>query len=90
MVTAQAPTLAVPRVNLNAGFTVIATTPANLSAVPTLLGLGSAQRVSAVEVTIGDQVKAGDVLVRFDDAALAANVTAGPRPTWPWRRRRSA
>ena len=76
VVTAQAPTLAVPRVNLNAGFTVTATTPANLSAVPTLLGLGSAQRVSAVEVTIGDQVKAGDVLVRFDDAALAANVTA--------------
>ena len=76
VVTAQAPTLAVPRVNLNAGFAVTAATAANLSTVPALLSLGSAQRVSAVEVTIGDEVKAGDVLVRFDDAALAANVTA--------------
>ena len=65
-----------PRVNLNAGFVVSATTAANLSTVPTLLSFGQAQRVSAVEVTLGDQVQAGDVLVRFDDAALAAGVTA--------------
>lgn len=75
-VSVQAPTLGVPRVNLNAGFVVSATTAANLSTVPTLLSFGQAQRVSAVEVTLGDQVQAGDVLVRFDDAALAAGVTA--------------
>ena len=75
-VSVQAPSLSVPKVNLNAGFAVTATTAANLSLVPTLLGFGSAQRVSAVEVALGEQVKAGDVLVRFDDAALAANVTA--------------
>ena len=35
--------------------------------------LGSA-RVAAVEVRLGDQVRAGDVLARFDDAVLAARV----------------
>ncbi len=75
-VTVQAPALAVPRVNLDAGFEITPGAAAHLSTVPGLLGLGSAQRVVAVEVRIGDQVRAGDVLVRFDDAALAANVRA--------------
>ena len=74
-VTAQVPTLVVPRVNLNAGFAVTASTAANLSSVSALLGFGSAERVTKVEVRIGDRVLAGDVLVRFDDAALAANVS---------------
>ena len=74
-VTAQAPTLIVPRLNLNGGFVVTPTTTANLSWVPMLLGFGSAARVVSVEARIGDQVKAGDVLVRFDDAALAVNVS---------------
>ena len=32
-------------------------------------------RVSTIEVRLGDEVKAGDVLARFDDAVLAAKVT---------------
>ncbi|MFT3860314.1 hypothetical protein [Micropruina sp.] len=75
-ITVQAPALSVPRVNLNAGFVVTPGAAANLSGVPALLGFGSAQRVSSVEVRLGEQVKAGDVLVRFDDTALAADVTA--------------
>lgn len=70
----QAPTLAVPRVSLDAGFTLAPGASATTSTVSALLSLGSAQRVSAVEVTLGDRVKAGDVLVRFDDTALAAQV----------------
>lgn len=73
-VTAQAPTLTVPAVNLDAGFVVTASS-ANRSSVPSLLGFATAGRVSAVEVRLGDQVAAGDVLVRFDDAALAVAVT---------------
>ena len=36
-------------------------------------------RVSAIEVRLGDEVKAGDVLARFDDAVLAAKVTIAKR-----------
>ena len=40
-VSVQAPSLSVPKVNLNAGFAVTATTAANLSLVPTLLGFAT-------------------------------------------------
>lgn len=71
-VSVQAPALAVPRVSLDAGFVTPPGAPAAASTVPALLSLGAAQRVSAVEVQLGDHVEEGDVLLRFDDAALAA------------------
>lgn len=75
-VTAQAPSLTVPRVNLDAGFSVLPTAAANLSGVPAVLGIGSALRVKDVAVRLGDRVAKGDVIARFDDTALAAAVTA--------------
>lgn len=74
--TVQAPVLDVPRVNLDAGFAVVPSAGANLSAVPALVGVGSAQRVVEVRVRLGDRVRAGDVLLRFEDAALTAQVRA--------------
>ncbi len=68
----QAPALAVPRISLDAGFATQPGEPAATSAVPAMLSLGAAQRVAAVEVSLGDHVKEGDVLLRFDDDALAA------------------
>ncbi|MFT3833183.1 MAG: biotin/lipoyl-binding protein [Micropruina sp.] len=73
-VAVQAPSLAVPKISLDAGFPMTPGTAATTSTVPALLSLGTAQRVSAVEVRLGDRVSAGDVLVRFDDAALAAQL----------------
>ena len=73
-VAVQAPSLAVPKISLDAGFPLTPGTSPTTSTVPALLSLGTAQRVSAVEVRLGDRVSAGDVLVRFDDAALAAQV----------------
>ena len=74
--TVQAPTLDVPAVNLDAGFSMTGAAAPTVSRVPTLLSLGSAQRVSSVEVALGETVQAGDVLLRFDDAALAQQVRA--------------
>lgn len=68
----QAPALAVPRVSLDAGFAVRQGADATMSGVPVALSFGAAQRVAAVDVRLGDRVAAGDVLVRFDDTALAA------------------
>ena len=65
-VTAQAPTLIVPRLNLNGGFVVTPTTTANLSWVPMLLGFGSAARVVSVEARIGDQVAIQESLAGDD------------------------
>ncbi|MFT4297199.1 MAG: HlyD family efflux transporter periplasmic adaptor subunit [Micropruina sp.] len=76
VLTVQAPALTVPRVDLDAGFERAPGDAANLSSVPALLSLGTAQRIAAVQVRLGDQVRAGDVLVRFDDAALAAQQRA--------------
>ncbi|MFT4215592.1 MAG: biotin/lipoyl-binding protein [Micropruina sp.] len=43
---------------------------------PTLaIPAGTSPRVVAVPVRLGDQVKAGDVLLRFDDTTLAAKLT---------------
>ncbi len=70
----QAPTLGVPRVNLDAGFQLAPGQAATSSNVPAVLSLGAAQRVVAVAVKLGDSVEAGDVLVRFDDAGLGAQV----------------
>ena len=70
----QAPTLGVPRVSLDAGFQLAPGQAATSSNVPAVLSLGAAQRVVAVAVKLGDSVEAGDVLVRFDDAGLGAQV----------------
>lgn len=70
----QAPTLGVPRVSLDAGFQLAPGQAATSSNVPAVLSLGAAQRVVAVAVKLGDNVEAGDVLVRFDDAGLGAQV----------------
>ncbi len=70
----QAPTLGVPRLSLDAGFQLAPGATATSSNVPAALSLGAAQRVVAVPVVLGDQVEAGDVLVRFDDSALSAQV----------------
>ena len=70
----QAPTLAVPRVSLDAGFQVAPGTPASSSNVSAALSLGAAQRIVAIPVRLGDQVEAGDVLVRFDNSALSAQL----------------
>ena len=73
-VTVQAPTLAVPAVSLDAGFVSTGATAPTRSKVPVLLSMGSGQRVSSVAVQLGDSVRAGDVLLRFDDDALAQQV----------------
>jgi len=70
--TLQAPALDVPRIDLNAGFVSPPGTAPRWSAVPALLSLGSVQSVEAVEARLGQQVKAGDILLRFDDDALVA------------------
>lgn len=73
-VSVQAPALSVPPIDLDAGFLTPADSPANTSTVPVLLSLGAGQRVAVIEARIGDHVTAGDVLLRFDDSALAAQV----------------
>lgn len=76
----QAPSLPMPKVNLDAGFVSTAPTlgrpGANLSPVTTALGLGSLVRVLGTQAAVGDEVSAGQPLVTFDDAALKADVTA--------------
>lgn len=73
-VTVQAPTLAVPAVNLDAGFASTGAAAPTRSKVPVMLSMASGQRVSSVAVQLGDNVRAGDVLLRFDDDALAEQV----------------
>ncbi|HMR49901.1 MAG TPA: HlyD family efflux transporter periplasmic adaptor subunit [Arachnia sp.] len=73
-VSVQAPVLSVPQVSLDAGFRVAPDASASASPVPSLLSFGAAQRVAAVEVRVGDRVEEGDVLLRFDDDALGAQV----------------
>lgn len=79
-VAVQAPSLPMPRVNLDAGFTVLSTgvgrPQANSSPVSALVGLGGVARVAEVAVDLGDRVTAGQVLLRFDDAALSADRAA--------------
>lgn len=81
LVTVQAPTLAIPAVNLDAGFApTVPTAPTgpNLAAttLAARLGLGSFVRVASVRVREGDRVTAGDVVAVMDDRALRAAVVA--------------
>lgn len=78
--TVQVPALSVPKVNLDAGFEApssgVGRPQANLSSVGAALGLGTFVRVAEVRVRLGEWVRAGQTLVRFDTAALAIDVTA--------------
>jgi multidrug efflux pump subunit AcrA (membrane-fusion protein) len=47
-----------------------------LSTAAAVAGLGQAMRVKAVDVEVGDTVKAGQIVARLDDAALRAQVSA--------------
>jgi multidrug resistance efflux pump len=85
LVTAQAPQIEIPGPDLNAGF---ANTGAGAPGVPgtgrqadapsspgsAAAPLRSWHRVATVEVREGDQVQAGQVLVRFDSELLRANM----------------
>ncbi len=78
-ITVQVPVLAQPTVNLDAGFVTqgsLGRPGANRSSVAASLGLGSVVRVTEVEVKEGDQVTAGQVLLRLDDSQLVADVHA--------------
>jgi multidrug efflux pump subunit AcrA (membrane-fusion protein) len=73
LVMVQAPQLEIPQPDLDAGFA-----PASgetSSPVTARTTLGSWHRVAAVEVIEGDEVQAGQVLVRLDSEALRANVS---------------
>lgn len=70
------PMLAVPALNLDAGFAAVAggpTAPAH-SATTASLGLGSFVGVAAIPVREGDQVAAGQELARLDDRLLRASL----------------
>jgi multidrug resistance efflux pump len=85
VLTVQAPQIEIPEPDLNAGFAsalaatrglpatsgqAIAPSSPDSAAAP----LGSWNRLATVEVREGDQVQAGQVLVRFESEALRANI----------------
>ena len=85
-VMVQAPQLEIPQPDLDAGFAPASGgTPgqeaandpsaATSSPVDARTTLGRWNRVAEVEVTEGDEVQAGQVLVRLDSEALRANVS---------------
>jgi multidrug resistance efflux pump len=82
--TVAVPSVSVPAVNLDAGFTtltgtrnpVTGRTATNLSTVGTTYGFGTFVRLAEVTVAVGDTVTAGQSLGRIDDAALTAQVAA--------------
>jgi multidrug efflux pump subunit AcrA (membrane-fusion protein) len=86
LVMVQAPLIEIPRPDIDAGFAAAGgeapgqaasddrTSAARLP-VNAATGLGDWNRVAAVEVSEGDEVQAGQVLVRLDSEALSANVS---------------
>jgi multidrug efflux pump subunit AcrA (membrane-fusion protein) len=74
LVMVQAPQLEIPQPDLDAGF---APASGETSSLPVNAGTtsGSWNRVAAVDVIEGDEVQAGQVLVRLDSEALRANVS---------------
>jgi multidrug efflux pump subunit AcrA (membrane-fusion protein) len=85
LVVVQAPQIQIPEPDLDAGFadadagaTRLPTTSGQTAAARppqrTAMPMGSWNRVAAVEVREGDQVQAGQVLVRFDSKGLRASL----------------
>jgi len=82
--TIAVPTVSVPAVNLDAGFTTLtgATNPvtgrtsANLSTVGATYGFGTFVRLAKVSVTVGDTVTAGQIVGRVDTSILVAQIAA--------------
>ena len=85
LVVVQAPQIEVPEPDLNAGFadeagvSGLATTSGQTAAASplhsTATPMGSWNRVATVGVREGDQVRAGQVLVRFDSEGLRASLS---------------
>ncbi len=82
LVTVQAPQLEITAPNLDAGFADSAGTPGQQTtndqnfATNTVTARDSWNRVAKVEVREGDQIQAGQVLVRFDSEPLRASLSA--------------
>ena len=83
VVVVQSPTLAMPMPSVDGGLSTASRDTAQASPVPSggtvppivaTTGLGSWNRVDEVWVRGGQVVRAGQILVRFDDAALRAGV----------------
>lgn len=82
--TVVVPSVSVPAVNLDAGFTTLtgATNPVtgrtgpNLSTVGSSYGFGTFVRLAKVTVAVGDTVAAGQSLGRIDTSVLVAQVAA--------------
>jgi multidrug efflux pump subunit AcrA (membrane-fusion protein) len=78
--TVSAPSLTVPAVSLDAGFTdhtgaynpVTGTTAVSTSTVGAAFGVGSTVRIASVEVAQGDRVTAGQTIATLDASALSA------------------
>ena len=90
VVTVQAPHLDLPEPSLDAGFTgvgaanpgqpaTIGNTPATSSPTHAVIGVSSWSRVSTVHVREGDQVQAGEVLVRLDSGPPEGQSQRGAR-----------
>ena len=82
LVTVQAPQLEITAPNLDAGFADSAGTPGQQTtndqnfATNTVTARDSWNRVAKVAVREGDQIQAGQVLVRFDSEPLRASLSA--------------
>lgn len=84
LTTVTVPNLAVPAVNLDAGFTdvtgaynpVTGRASNQYSGVGTTYSIGTTARLAAVKVSQGDTVKAGDVVATIDPAPLQAQLAA--------------
>lgn len=82
LVTVQAPQLEITAPNLDAGFADSAGTPGQQTtndqnfATNTVTARDSWNRVAKVAVREGDQIQAGQVLVRFDSEPLRASMSA--------------
>jgi multidrug resistance efflux pump len=73
--TVSVPSLSVPTVNLDAGFAQTGDT-ATTNTIAATYQLGLTQRVSAVKVRQGDQVRAGQELLTLDPTALTVAITS--------------
>ncbi|MDO9556143.1 MAG: HlyD family efflux transporter periplasmic adaptor subunit [Coriobacteriia bacterium] len=77
-VTLRAPALAIPSIDLDAGFQADGADGAGqrstVATAVAVTGLGSVVRVTSVSVKTGEDVRAGQAIARLDAQALTANV----------------